>query len=233
MSLNGHSNASIKTTMQNNKPTHPLLERVDLHESAIPILLFTYKYGIAEIPSDIALLKKLGSLGWATVNIARGHSLCMLTDEGATWVEENFFQILQFPLHLTYPALVVGDEIQLLEDITNSNKFSFKLTGPTMTMDRGRYFLYMINNNMITVVDDCDVPYKLNIQQTKDILVFRPSQLTTLDAELKKRFHPIRIRSLTKRLHTSIPTLTLTEWIEELYNRKHTKWRIGGGEIND
>lgn len=233
MSLNVHNNGSIKTIMQNNKPVHPILAKAELHESVIPILLFTYKYGIAEIPSDIAILKKLNSLGWATINIARGQSLCMLTDAGASWVEEHFFQILQFPLYLTYPALVAGDEIQLLEDINSDNRLSYRLTGPTMSMDRGRYFLYMVNNNMVTVTDDCDVPYKMNIHNTRDILVFRPSQLTTLEAELKKRFHPIRIKSLTKRLHTNIPTLTLTEWVEELYNRKHTKWRIGGSNTND
>ncbi len=211
----------------NNKGFWPLLSKVELNESAVPILLFAYKYGIVELATEISTLKKLAELEWATVHIARGESLCMLTDKGASWIEENFSTLLTMPLYLTYPALVTNDEIQLLEDITSKDS-QYRLSGPTVGMDRGRYFLATINNGMITVVDDCDVPYKLNLKATKEILVFRPQQLGTLQAELKKRFHPIRIKSLTKRLCESVPTLTLTEWVEELYHRKHTKDRIGG-----
>lgn len=215
--------------MQQNKPTyHPLLAKAELHENAIPIILFAYKYGIVEIPSDIGLLKKLSDLGWAKTNIARGQSLCMLTDNGAQWVEENLFQLAAFPLYLIYPMLVSGeDELQLLVDVKKSD-LQYALNSPSMTMDRGRYFLGAINRGVITVIDDCDVPYRLNLKATKEILVLRPQQFGTLEEELKKRFHPIRIKSLTKRLCNSIPTLTLTEWVEELYYRRHTKWRIGG-----
>lgn len=205
----------------------PMLEQLALPEVAIPILLFSYKYGIAEIPSDINVLKRLDKLGFAKTNIARGKSLCMLTDKGAGWVEEHLIEILTtLPISLTYSALVAGDEIQLMRDITSENKFEMGLGSPATQMDRGRYYLEMINKGAVTLLDDCDVPYRLNVNRAASILKFRPDQLGPLDAEIKKRFHKIHIKSLTKRLYDSIPTLTLTEWVEELYDRKHTKWRI-------
>lgn len=206
----------------------PMLEKLGLPEVAIPILLFSYKYGIAEIPSDINVLKRLDKLGFAKVNIARGKSLCMLTDKGADWVDANLLEILStIPISLTYSALVPGDEIQLMKDINESNKFDMGLGSPAIGMDRGRYFLNMINKGIVTLVDDLQVPYRLNVNRSANILQFRPDQLGPVEEEIKKRFHPIRIKSLTKRLYENISTLTLTEWVEELYDRKHTKWRMG------
>lgn len=205
----------------------PILAQYELPANAVPILLVTYKYGIAQIPTEINIIKKLGALGWAKINIIpKGKSICMLTDEGAEWVENHLFELLSLPLTLSFPALITKDEIQLATDVKKEN-YKYQLTSPAMSMDRGRYFLAQINRGHITLVDDCQVPYKLNLDNADDILALRQDSLGTLQEELEKRFHEIKIKSLTKRLYESVPSLTLTEWVEELYYRRHTKWRIG------
>lgn len=214
---------------------YPFLKLPDSvqHSTVIPVMLSIYKYGIAEIPSDMATLKVLEAEGLLQVNLIRNHSCCVLTDAGAAWVNKHLFQMLtECPLYLTYHALVVNDEIQLMKDIRKDVPLEGQrsyptFVGPSMSMDRGRYFLQQINKGKIVLSDDCDVPYQLNVKVASSILVFRQDQLQSLEVELKKRFHPIRIKSLVRRLNGTLNTLTLTEWIEELYNRSYTKWRIG------
>lgn len=215
------------------KKTFDFLGLPDLEASVVvPTMLTIYKYGIAEIPSDMATLKALATEGLITVQLARGHSACTLTETGADWVNKHFFQMLtDCPLSYTYPVLLPGDEIQLLKDIVKPVGYvptgSVAFKGPSHQMDRGRYFLQLITKGRIVLVDDCDVPYELLLKNCGHLLSFRQDQLTTLDNELKKRFHRIKIKSLVKRLNKSVNTLTLTEWVEELYNKSYTRWRMG------
>ena len=233
--------------MTAHQPKHPKVSTglpAEVPSAAIPFLLDAYRHGLLELGNSLAseaFLTKLVTNNYCLIHHDKQSgtkvSVMQLTQKGASFIENNFMDILtEFSPYYIFPVIKTGDRVELLVDIKNEQdektgviRRAFISPSGSSTLDKGVYKVMGCDESSIVVTDECFIQYRLRLSMMREKLRLNAADLRTESEELKSRFGKIRVHTIVERLSNKLHTIKLAELVDELYNMPHTKDRINNG----